>query len=308
MKIFLSKTKTSFRRSSSGSPFKKVVLLGGVSVALVFMLGTLFAGSLSFFVEPLRTVRASLTAGFDTVALVFSEKQALSEENKTLRNRLSAYTSVEDRLRMLEEENAILRSFGTEYNTEIYAGVLSRPSDTPYDTVLVDKGSRDGVQEGAVVSAPDNVVIGTVAKVFPGSALVALASTGEMRSSAYIYGPDIFTYVEGQGGGALRVTVPQGISLEEGNIVVLPGVPGKLYGSIRHVEAPDSSPGQYGYITTDVPLQSLHVVSISNEPYEAVAFDVAREAVEALRGEMFSLSIPEDVLVEEATSTPPSSQ
>ena len=308
MKISLSKTKTSFHQNSNRRPIRTFLLLAGVSLLLLFFAGRLFAESTAFFVEPLRGLTAAVDDGVGSMTLFLKDKEELVRENSELETRLAELLTLQDRMSFLEAENAALQGVESDTQSEIRAGVIVRPPETPYDTLLVDKGSRDGVREGAVVKTTGAVVIGSVAKVFQDSALITLVSTPGVRSSAYIYGPDIFTYTEGQGGGVLRVTVPQGIQLEVGNVAVLPGVPGRLYGSVRHVEAPDSSPGQYGFITSEVPLQSLNIVSIEREPYERVGFDEARAAVDALQSEMFMVEIPEAVLVEEATTTPSSGE
>lgn len=285
----------------------KLAGVGVLSVLLLFILGSFFGSSISFFLEPLRVGAGLLGGNIDEISLLFEEKVNLRNENNMLKDRLAALSALEERVQLLEDENTALRGLSTTEGV-ISSGVIVRPPHSPYDTLLVGKGSRDGVTEGAVVYAPNGVVIGSVAKVFQGSAVVVLASTSGVRSSVYIYGPDIFTHAEGQGGGVLRVTVPQGVALEEGNVVALPGVPGSLYGTIRHIEASDSSPGKYGFITTNTPLQSLNIVGISTEPYEQIDFDTARAAIESLRSRMFLVDIPEEILIEEASTTPPLSE
>jgi len=199
---------------------------------------------------------------------------------------------------MLADENARLKALLSEKGEErIVAGVIGRPHALPYDVLVLDKGSEDGITEGAPVYIGDNAVIGIVKKVFSGSCLVELVTTPGFKASVYILGPDIYTTAEGQGGGQLRVGVPQGIKLEEGNLVILPGVNAGIYGSISTVTSIPTEPEQYGFVSPETPIASLRLVSVGKVPSVPVSFEEAQDIVAEAHKTVFEVAVPDHILV-----------
>lgn len=218
-----------------------------------------------------------------------------------------------DRLQYLEKENEELRALlSDQEDPGIVASVIGRPNTLPYDVLIVDKGSNDGVQVNTPVYIAKDQAIGVVARVYKEHSIVALVSTPGWSSTAYIYGPNIYTIITGLGGGLARVHVPQGIELKPDELVVLPALGGGLYGKITYVDSVPSRPEQYGYVTVGTTLNSLHLVTIGKKVLEKQDFAAAKEVVERLRKDLLTVPVPEEVLVDveglassTATSTTP---
>src|SRR5690606_12103526 len=130
------------------------------------------------------------------------------------------------------------------------------------------------------------------------SALVALLSTPGFTSTAYILGPNIYTTAIGIGGGVTRIHVPQGIELKTGDLVVLPSLSQGIYGRISAVDSVPERPEQYGYMTTDVPINSLRLVSVGTTPLQNMSFEEARSAGEEAKREFLMVNVPEGGLVD----------
>ena len=308
MMTFSPKTRRSFRRSSER---KRRVVVGGLIVlavlSAVFLSGILGSG-LSYITSPLRSFSTWMGESSGTIPSHFRSQQALIDQIQTLEERAESQDDLEAKLLNLEKENRRLRELlGSSEIPRIAAGVIMRPGDTPYDTLLIDRGSQDGILEGAVVFADFDTVIGTVSRVFPKSALVSLVSSPGQKSTVYIYGPDIFTYAEGFGGGVLRVSVPQGIELAVGNPVVLPTIDPGVYGTITHIESLESSPAQYGFVTSPTSINSLRFVAVSSEVPPEITFADALQHVENMRVNVLTTSVPQEILISttSATSTEP---
>jgi hypothetical protein len=131
-------------------------------------------------------------------------------------------------------------------------------------------------------------------------------------SSAYVIGPDIYTFAEGVGGGVLRVRIPQGILLQTGDLVVLPALDSGVYGDVSLVEAVPTQPEQFGYVSADIPLQSLYYVSVGAEPIVTYMFEQAEKVVADAKSGLFTVAVPPDILVTPehsstsyASTTPP---
>jgi len=191
-------------------------------------------------------------------------------------------------LATLEAENTMLRGMRSHsLRDRIVADVIRRPNETPYDTLVVHKGSEDGVVTGALVYAEETVV-GTVVRAFTDSALVMLFSTPDVKSPVYIYGPDIFAYAYGMGGGVLRVSVPQGIAVKEGDPVAIPMADSGVYGLVSHIESVESNPEQYAYVTQEPALQSMRFVAIDAFAMPAFSHADALASVAGARAEATS--------------------
>lgn len=204
----------------------------------------------------------------------------------------------------LRAENASLRDvLGQTDETRIAAGVIGRPSALPYDVLMIDKGSDDGIKVDTPVYTGNNTVIGFVASTYQNSSLVALLSTPGFSSTAYIFGPNIYTTAIGIGGGVTRIHVPQGITLNIGDLVVLPSMSKGIYGTVSAVDSVPERAEQYGYLITEVPISSLRTVAVGTRPLSVMEFEEARKVVEAARQDFLSINVPEGVLIDAQNST-----
>ena len=286
MKRFLS-TKTTSRHRTSPEK-RELVLLGSVFVPL-FLLLWLFPGLLGQFVAPI--LRPLLSA--ETKLRLSITDQAQPDAN---------LDNIEiDRLRA---ENTALRTvLGSENETRIAAGVIGRPTNLPYDVLVIDKGERDGIVKDAPVYVGTNQVIGFVVAVYGESSIVALVTTPGWSSTVYIYGPNIYTTAIGQGGGITRVHTPQGIKLEEGNIVVVPSLSDGVFGRISAVDSVPSRTEQYGYVAMNMPLNSIRLVAVGTRPLSTIDFETAQAVVTEAGRELLLVPVPEEILIEAESAT-----
>ena len=223
--------------------------------------------------------------------LVRGESQPLSDEES-------------NELDYLRAENASLREvLGQSDEPRIAAGVIGRPSALPYDVLMIDKGSDDGIKVDTPIYIGNDTVIGFVAETYQNSSLVALLSTPGFASTAYIFGPNIYTTAVGIGGGVTRIHVPQGITLNIGDLVVLPSVSPGIYGTVSAIDSVPERAEQYGYLTTDKPISSLKVVAVGTRPLSVMEFDEARAVIEETRREFLSIGVPAEFLIEAQSST-----
>src|SRR5581483_1482305 len=89
------------------------------------------------------------------LAPVMAARESLGGSGAQLRAELASTTAALESLRYLAQENAQLRAELNRAGSrrEVAAGVIARPPGTPYDTLMVDAGSSEGVREGAQVFA-----------------------------------------------------------------------------------------------------------------------------------------------------------
>ena len=134
------------------------------------------------------------------------------------------------------------------------------------------------------------------------SSLVVLATTPGVESTVYILGPNIYTTAVGEGGGVIRVSVPQGIQLEVGQSVIMPGLSGGVFGTVSVVDKNPVHSVQYGYVSTGRPIFSTRLVGVNPRAASPLSFAEAREVIERAKLNIASVPVPGDVLIEATTT------
>jgi cell shape-determining protein MreC len=145
----------------------------------------------------------------------------------------------------------------------IAAAVLLTPPGTPYDTLVVDAGSAQGVVPGAQVRA-GALAIGTVDEVYANSSRVALYSSPGQSYNATLTSSDtaIPIIVEGQGAGSMQARVPAATAVVVGDRVEFPGLSGFMAGTITGIVGSDTDTFKTIYVRLPVDLFSLRYVYI----------------------------------------------
>jgi cell shape-determining protein MreC len=96
--------------------------------------------------------------------------------------------------------------------------VIARPPQSPYDTLVLNIGSEDGVRLDAGVWWPAGVYLGKVIDVRFRSAVVQLLSAPGVIHPASISATPVTTL--GQGGGEFYAEVPQDRAVSVGTVII----------------------------------------------------------------------------------------
>jgi cell shape-determining protein MreC len=252
---------------------------------------------------PVYTFEQWIKNSTDALPQFFRDRNALLNELNEYKYAESAKSGDALTIARLIDENEELRSLlNAKASPRIAAGVIGRPSALPYDVLLLDQGSAQGVVEGAPVFIGKDIVIGFIKKVFNNTSLVVLVTSPSFVSTVYVAGPNIYTTAVGVGGGQLKIGVPQGIALEIGNTVILPGIDSGVYGTVTHVQSVPSEPEQYAYVSTDVPLRSLHLVSVGTAAKKSITFSEAEDVVREYQNKAFIIDVPQERLLSTTTN------
>lgn len=151
----------------------------------------------------------------------FTSRNALENYVTGLKNQVQNLESANAELQVLKDENTKLKNqmSRSENQQRVLATILVKPNRTPYDTIIVDAGSAEGVVAGSKVYANGNTLIGTVADVSNHTAHITLFSTPGQETDGVVVGSDITVTLTGRGGGAFEIDVPREVVLPEGNVV-----------------------------------------------------------------------------------------
>lgn len=265
-----------FRQSHSRRRLALVVVVVAICWYVFY---TPLQAAVSYVSAPLSGVRSWWITSESTIPLYFRSRSVLEERLSQLAQERDRVSYDRDRLAVLEAEHTLLKKQMRDGGDDrIIAGVLRRPDETPYDTVVIDAGTGAGVVEGALVYA-DRAVVGVVARALPQSALVTLFSSPQVESPLFIYGPNIFARGIGMGGGVVRVGVAQGIKLTVGDPVVVPLSESAIYGHVDHIETDPSNPEQYAYVVQIPQLQNMRFVAVAKTALPQWSIEEAHTAM-----------------------------
>ncbi len=274
--------------------------IGGVLFVAPFFIRT--AVTVAWY--PFDMVRVWVAESGSSLPMYIRERGVLVRELEDLKIKIATEQGTDSTIKKLQIENTELRNLaGALPEARVLARVIGRPNSLPYDMLMLDRGSNHGVLQHAPVFLGADQVIGFVSKVTEKTSLVTLVTTAGFTSSAYVIGPNIYTYAEGMGGGVLRVRVPQGIMLRTGDLVLLPAIDSGLYGTISYIETSVTQPEQYGFVTTSIPIQSLYYVSVGREAVVPHTYEEAEALIDETKATLFKVELPEGVLVTPETST-----
>jgi len=211
-----------------------------------------FSGAAWAVMAPIEQARISVDASDNqrlraelasTTALV-ADRNALYQENLELKARLSRDASIQT----------------------ILAGVLMRPPATPYDTLMVDAGSAEGVAQNMLVSAGGTTLIGSVDAVYAHTSRVILFSAPGQTYQVLLQG-SVPVEMQGQGAGSLVGQVPAGTPVAVGDALLFPGIASGFAGSVSSIQASAGASFETLYARLPVDPLSLQFVEIQKISY-----------------------------------------
>lgn len=201
------------------SPVSKIIIVRNILLMLLVAGAVFFGPTLSHFARSfyvnIRAVHSDAYEGYSTDAL---KNELVQRDAELQRVRYQAIL-----YNMLVSENLALRNVtgAGQISEGIITRVLSRPPQSNYDTLIVDKGLEDGVKEDDLAIFQD-FALGRVVAVDQNSASIQLFSSPGIQKDALAGTPHAVVVVTGQGGGAFEFSVPQGVTVLKGDVVRLP--------------------------------------------------------------------------------------
>ena len=304
MKKYSLTTKGSSHQTSRNIRLKKILGIGVLLFLLLYLTPRLIGGASTFVFNPIVRFETWFYESGGTLPNYFKDRSKLTDEIEALKRQYIDEIGTTNTIVRLEDENTALRKLlSNDGSARIAASVIGRPTVTPYDVLILDKGRENGVVQFAPVYIGVDQAIGYVAEVYKNTSVVTLATTPGFESTVYILGPNIYTTARGIGGGVLQVSVPQGIPLKVKDIVLVPSFDAGIYGSIDVVNSVATEPEQRGYVTLDTPMQSMRFVSIGTTPLNDLSFEDVVAVVERTKRDLTKVPVPTGVLVDIESAT-----
>ena len=194
---------------------------------------------------------------------MLTTKKQLIVERDELKQKLETYSAEMLELENLRRENATLKGENpSDESSFIRAEILSKPSKSVYDVLVVAKGSDDGVAVGQKVFGTDAVMLGEVAEVFSKSARVKMYSTAGEKTDVVVLGSNVNAVAVGRGGQNFEMTFPRDVEITEGVQISLPGMANSVLAVAEKVLFDPRDPFQKVLLRSPLNVEHLLFVNI----------------------------------------------
>lgn len=194
----------------------------------------------------------------------------LEEENKKLYIQNKELVVENISLKELKKENQILRQaldLGLEKSFELsMAQVVNK--DISQDTLLINKGGKDGILEGLPVISSQKVLVGKIGKVYDDFSEVILISDKDSSFDAKISEKEIYGLIKGKGNLEFYLDfIPKDKQVFENDAVVTAALgktfpAGLLVGEIKSVKKSDVDPWQTAEVKASFQISDLDILFI----------------------------------------------
>lgn len=200
---------------------------------------------------------------------LWSEKNTLIAENLELRESASRMAALALDRDSLEQKVVFLEgalSRDTD-NSRIVANVIFNPRKALYDTLVIDRGERDGVSVGDQVVYSGVGAIGKITEVYESSAKVVLYSSPGEKHDVVIQRENlVWGTAVGRGMGNFEAKIPQGSTVVSGDNVFLPKSSGVqhevILGVVGYVEENPSEPFTRVLFRTSFNISNVQIVEV----------------------------------------------
>lgn len=222
---------------------------------------------------------ASLDRGLSEVWEGYIALQGVREDNQQLRKDIEILQGQNNQLRetaAATQRLAALLSFKERATSEtIPAQVIGRDATNWYHSLLLNKGTQDGVQAEMGVMTPAGVV-GRIVKATTASSVVLLVTDPNNAIAGLIQRTRDEGIVEGTMNGRARLNyIPLLSGVRAGDRVVTSGLTGGfprgvVVGAITRIEKEEGDLFQSAEIVTEVDFTKLEEVLIVKVPYDEI--------------------------------------
>lgn len=148
------------------------------------------------------------------------------------------------------------------HGDEVIATVLVRPPQSPYDALVINIGSDEGIALGDQVYAFTGFPIGEIIDVQHSRATVRLFSSPGSKVEVYVGTSTTAVIAEGKGGGNFYLKLPKVSEIAPGDSVVRHFMPPEVFSSIESVDSTDGEAYIYAYFKLPININTLIYVLV----------------------------------------------
>ena len=165
----------------------------------------------------------------------------------------------------LKNENADLKNIlGRKNNSqkEILATILAKPFFSPYDTLVIDLGSADGIAVGDQVIALGNTYIGKISEVYSHSSKVTLYSSSGETIDVLVGTSTVEKTATGMGGGNFSLQMPVGSNVNIGDPIIIPSISANIFSTVEKIDSEPTDSFETVLFKNPVNISELQYVEV----------------------------------------------
>ncbi|KKQ61605.1 MAG: Cell shape-determining protein MreC, partial [Parcubacteria group bacterium GW2011_GWE2_38_18] len=252
--------------------------VGAVIMLLIFLHFSKIILPLESFI--LKSLSPLLNGMYQTSSKIKSsydqqtDKRDLSAIVEQQNVELNQLISENSRLKSLEDENKTLRSYlkflSTKEKNYAMANVISSGGiDINSQTVLLDKGTKDGLYSGLAVLSSEGNIVGKIINAKENISEICLVNASRCQLAAAIQNKDKTVGIaQGDLGLTIKMEfIPQSAEIKVGDIIISSGLEksiprGLVIGQISQVKKESNELWQSARIESLTNLEDLVVVSV----------------------------------------------
>lgn len=280
-------------KRNDGASILKAVLAAVFVVAFLFL--ALITGfdkeNITFAERIVNVVTIPFARGTDSLAVktqdffaLFREIDELRAENTELKRTVGVLQHRLENLENLERENESLRELAgyREASREAFeletARVIVRYPENWHKTIIINKGSREGIREKMPVITPDGLV-GKVTRVFPENSEVLLVTDSECAVGARI-NESRETYGVAEGSGLTdsylkMIYLPHDADISVDDLIVTSGLGGEYpsglsIGRVYEIVAEENGLMKHAFLEPSVSFRTLEDVLVVKNHVDAM--------------------------------------
>lgn len=196
---------------------------------------------------------------------ILSSKSSLVTENNSLKESIISYKAQLLELQIIRDENEKLRtelSYRPVLNSSITAQVIAKPSQSLYNSLIIDQGSSQGVRVGQLVTVQQTIGLGRIVQVSANTATIQLFSGPDFKGDVIMKNQNITVPAVGKGGGNFEIHIPREITVMDGDILTFPESPNIAIGVIKSITFDPRDPFQTVLARTPINIQELRFVDV----------------------------------------------
>lgn len=208
----------------------------------------------------------------------WQESQENGEEARGLFNRFYAKTKLLEKQEELQREvdqltidglrTAYLESVLSTYQSirevaeaAIVADVVLTPPVSTAGTLVVNRGSNDGVRSGSEVITKENLSLGTVSHVYDTTSRVTLHTKAGQQTRAILYPHgESFTLIGH--GDSYRAELERDSEVAEGDVAYSQFIPGRIVAVVQKIVFDPRDPYKEVYLARPLNLNTIQSVGI----------------------------------------------
>jgi len=214
---------------------------------------------------PFWKISTNIKENFSNYSYLFTVKKTLISENDNLKKQVLEMQSKAILNNILLDENTKLKDILGRKNIKkqmILATILSKPNSSPYGTLVIDIGEKDGILLGQNVFARANILIGNISEVYENFAVVKLFSGSGEKTEVVLSGSDIYLLAIGRGGGGFEILAPRDLLIEKDAEILMPSVDLNIIAVVKEIVSDQRDSFQKVLLSSPVNIQELKWVEV----------------------------------------------